>query len=316
MPRLIRRALRATRARPGVTLAELLVAMLLLAIIGGAMTRVMVKQNQYYKDYRATSSARRELRLGSSVLPAEIRSISTSGGDILAMSESEITMRAAIGSSVICAKPTNDTFVIPPGNLSHHVLTSFASTPVAGDTVFLYDENLLKGSEDDLWQKFAIQTVTNSAVDCPGGPYTDPVLDAPVVKFRIVYKLTTSPIPDSVKVGAVVRFTRPVRYKIYQESSGAWYLGLQEYKSGGWQAVDPLAGPYRPFASGDANPSGLQFRYYDTLGVRITDYTKRTDVGRIDVFLRTNAGRAAVTERHGTDLRDSVVMRVAIRNSK
>jgi hypothetical protein len=231
------------------------------------------------------------------------------------MSESEITMRAAIGSSIICARTAN-TFTIPPANLARHTLTSFASTPAQGDTAFLYDEGLLKGSEDDVWRKFAISTVTQSAVQCIGAPYTDVVLDPGATKPRTVYQVTAGPIQDSVKVGAVVRFTRPVKYRIYQETSGNWYLGIQEYLNGAWQTTDPLAGPYRPFASGDANPSGLQFRYYDTLGVRITNMALRNDVGRIDVFLRTNAGTAAVTERQGNLLRDSIVMRVAIRNSK
>ena len=306
------------RGRRGVTLPELLIVMLLLTIVGTAMIRVMVKQSQYYKDTSATASARRELRLGATVLPAEMRSISTAGGDILEMSESQVTMRAAIGSSVLCDRgPTGTSiFTIPPTNLAHHTLTSFAAVPVAGDTVFLFDDNLDKGAVDDVWRKFAIATVTSSAVACPGPPYTDPILDAPVLKRRIVFTVNGGPIHDSVKVGAVARFTRPVRYKIYQESSGSWYLGLQEHRNGAWQTTDALAGPYRPFASGDANPSGLQFRYYDTLGVRITNYANVTAVGRIDVFLRTNAGTAAVTERHGALLRDSVVMRVAIRNSK
>jgi prepilin-type N-terminal cleavage/methylation domain-containing protein len=311
MPRLIA----GPRGRRGVTIPELLVAMILLAIIGGSMTRVMVKQQQYYRDASASAAARRELRLGATLLPAEIRSISTAGGDILSMTESEITMRAAIGSGTICARGPN-VFYMPPTNLAHHTLTSFASAPVVGDTVFLYDENLLKGSEDDVWRKFAIGVATTNTAVCVGAPYTDPVLDLPATKPRLAYEVVGGPIQDSVKVGAVARFTRPVRYKIYQETSGSWYLGVQEYKTGAWQGIDPLAGPYRPFASGDANPSGLQFRYYDTLGVRITNYANVTAVGRIDVFLRTNAGTASVTERNGAALRDSIVMRVAIRNSK
>jgi hypothetical protein len=40
------------------------------------------------------------------------------------------------------------------------------------------------------------------------------------------------------------------------------------------------------------------------------------DVARVDVFLRTNAGASAITERHGNAVRDSILMRVAIRNFK
>ena len=66
-------------SRRGLTLPELLVAMLLLTIVGGGVTRVIMKQQQFYKDASRTAGAKRELRLGATVLPAELRSISSSG---------------------------------------------------------------------------------------------------------------------------------------------------------------------------------------------------------------------------------------------
>ncbi len=313
MPRLIGAARPARPARRGFTLVEMLVSMLLLAIVGGAMTRVLIKQQQYYRDSGRTAAARRELRLGATVLPAEFRSISSAGGDILTMSESDITVLAAIGASIVCAKGPA-WFAIPPVNLARQTLTSLATTPLDGDVVFLYNDSTLKGSEDDKWEQFTL-TGRSQTADCPGAPYTDAVLDPTGSKPRTRYTVAGT-IQDSVHLGAGVRFARQTRYKIYQEASGNWYLGMQEYKGAGWSGTEPLAGPFRPFQSGDANPSGLQFRYFDTLGVRITDFTQTKSVGRIDVFLRTNAGQAAVSERQGAALRDSVVMRVAIRNSK
>jgi prepilin-type N-terminal cleavage/methylation domain-containing protein len=298
--------------RRGMTLVELLVTMILVAIIGSAMTRVLVKQQQYYRDAAATADAKRELRLGATVLPAELRSISSSGGDVLVMSESEITMRAYIGSSIVCERTAaGDRFWVPPTDLAHQTLTTFVSRPEVGDTIFVFNENDLRGAEDDQWEKRVIASLDNSLAGCAGAPFTDPAFD--VGKARIRYHMNTA-LPDSVKTGAVVRFSRPVRYKIYQESSGTWYLGRQEYRSGAWQSLSPLAGPYRPFASGDANPSGLQFRYFDTLGVRITNMAQTSSVARVDVYLRTNAGVSAITERQGNTLRDSVLMRVGIRN--
>jgi hypothetical protein len=154
-----------------------------------------------------------------------------------------------------------------------------------------------------------------SSAACPGAPYTDAALDPPATKRRYEYTLDAN-LPDSVKVGAVIRFTRPVRYRIYQESSGKWYLGIDQYLGGAWGAPAPLAGPYKAFATGDNSGSGLQFRYYDSLGVRITDMANKTQVARVDVFLRTDAGASAITERHGNALKDSVLMRVAVRNFK
>jgi len=301
--------------RRGLTLPELLIAIIMLAIVGGGITKVMVKQQQYYKDASKTAGSKRELRLGASVLPAELRSISSSGGDILTMTEGEVKMRAYIGSSVICARSATDMIWLPPINLARHTLTSFIDRPDIGDTVFVYNENILKGSEDDLWEMRTIIAKDWSTTACPGAPYTDPVLDPPATKRRYRYQLDAA-LPDSVKVGAVVRFTRPVRYRIYQESSGAWFLGLEQYSGNAWSAPSPLSGPYKAFATGDNSGSGLQFRYYDSLGVRITNMANNKDVARVDVFLRTDAGASAITERHGNALKDSVLMRVAIRNFK
>ena len=309
MPRLTR-----GRDRRGMTLPEVLIAIIILAIVGTALTRVLVKQQQFYKDASATTVSKRELRLGASVLPSELRSISSSGGDILEMSESEITMRAYTGTSVICARTPNDEIWLPPANLDIHTLTSFVSEPQVNDTVFIYNENTEKGSEDDLWEQRYITAVGTSTAHCVGAPYTDATFDPPGTKPR--YHITLdSDLPAEVLVGAVIRFSRPVRYKIYQEASGNWYLGLQQY-DGAWGAASPMAGPYRAFTAGDNGLTGLQFRYYDTLGTRITAMANRTDVARADVYLRTNAGTSAITERNGATLRDSVLMRVAIRNFK
>jgi prepilin-type N-terminal cleavage/methylation domain-containing protein len=313
MPRLTP-VLRAAPRR-GLTLPELVVAILLLAIVGGGITRVMVKQQQYYKDASRTAGARRELRLGASMLPTELRSISSSGGDILTMSENGVIMRAYIGTSIICAFNGADQISVPPRNLARHTLTSYVTAPEIGDTVFVFNENTERGSQDDRWEQRRIVGMDLSNSDCNGPPYTDPLLDPPSAKGRRRYRLDAA-LPPEVTIGAVVRFTRPVRYRIYQETSGAWYLGLEAFTSGSWSSPAPVAGPYRAFAAGDNNPSGLQFRYYDSLGTRVTNMANQTDVARIDVFLRTNAGASAISERNGRALQDSVLMRVAIRNFK
>jgi hypothetical protein len=316
MPRLIPARSSAPRNRRGVTLPELLVAFFLLAVIGTSLVRVFTKQQQAYKDLTLTARMKRELRLGASVLPTELRSISSAGGDILNMSEGELEVRAFIGTSIICDRSWSsnlNSFRIPPANLAKHKLTTFLARPDKDDLVFLFNDSLSAGAEDDVWTLRQINaTPANDATACPGAPYTDPVLDAGKQRQNIILN---ADLPDSVRVGAAVRFARPVRYKIYQVASGNWYLGVQEFKSSSWQQIEPLAGPYRAFQLGDANPSGLQFRYFDTLGVRITDMNKTKDVGRVDVYLRSDSIPSAITERKGA-LKDSVVMRIAIRNSK
>jgi hypothetical protein len=300
------------------TIAELLVVLVLVSALGTAVLRVLNTQRQFYKDQANLIEGRRQLRLGAGVLPVDLRAMSTIGGDIALMAEDQLIVNAPIGSSIVCAK-TNSTLTIPPTNLAKNTLTSWYTPPLAGDTLYVYNENILAGSEDDLWEKFAITSVTSSNAACPGAPFADATLDPPASKPRYVLALDVSArtIPDSVHVGAVVRFVRPMRYQIQvQGSNGKSYLTLNEYSSGAWGGANPIAGPYRPFISGDQNGSGLQFRYFDTLGVRITDMSAKLNVGRVDVYLRSDKGNAAFKGRNQAPLRDSVVMRVAVRNAR
>jgi prepilin-type N-terminal cleavage/methylation domain-containing protein len=299
-------------ARRGFTLTEVMVTLFILSVVGVAIGRVMIKQQQSYRDTSREASMQREMRLATGLLPTELRSTSSAGSDILEMEENKVTFLANIGSSIICQKVGNTHFVIPPLNTAIITTTNWYTAPQPGDSVFLLDDGLLKGAEDDTWARRAIQSWATST-QCAGAPYTDAALDAGKTRYLIGIN---GVIPDSVRIGAVVRFARPVRYSIYAAPSGSWYLGYEELVNGSWSSVEPVGGPFRPFLAGDANPSGMQLRYYDSLGVRLTSAVDRQRVSRIDVFLRTQAGLAAVTERRPNNLRDSVMMRIAVRNFK
>lgn len=314
MPRLMQTHT-TSRPRRGFTLAEMLVSITILAIVGGAVFRVIVKQQQSYKDSTRTAAMQRELRLTGSFLPAEMRSASSAGLDVKSMQEDAVVFLANIGSGIVCDRSGVAQIILPPLNTAHVTTTNWYTQPVAGDSLFIYDEGMLKGSEDDAWVRRSIVSIGNSNA-CPGAPSTDAALDAGKPRWHV--NVSGGALPDSVKTGAVVRFARPVRYQLYQSPSVTrdWYVGFQEYVNGSWSAIDAVGGPFRPFQSGDANPSGLQFRYYDSLGVRLYPADNPSRLSRIDVFLRTNAGLAAVTERRPNDLRDSVLMRVGLRNFK
>jgi type II secretory pathway pseudopilin PulG len=300
--------------RRGATLAELIVVLVLFGIVGTALVKTMTRQQQYYADQNKLLDARRELRLGANFMPSDLRGVSSSGGDIISIAENQIVLNAPVGTSIVCARTANRVY-LPPTNLAKNTLTAWYSQPVVGDTLYVYDENLLKGSEDDTWDKFAVTDIDVSTL-CSPSVYMDAVLDPPATKKRYAVTLSGN-LADSVKVGAVVRFTRPVRYRLEQlGASGQWYLTLAEYRNGAWGSSEQIAGPYRPFIAGDAQPSGLQFRYYDTLGTRLATTALTKNVGRIDVYLRAERGAAKMTGRGGALLKDSVLMRIGVRNSK
>lgn len=305
------------RARSGFTLTEVMVTLLILGIVGGAIFKVLVKQQQSYNDTRKQADMQREIRLTSSYLPGDLRSLSSAGGDVRQMDENQLEFLANIGSAILCEKTSTTHFAVPPLNAADVITTNWYSTPVPGDSVFIYDDSSSTGSEDDLWQRRVVQTVDKNNGYCPGLPYTDPVQDAGKERYRFgVGGAGGDAIPTTSRLGSVVRFARPVRYRLYQETSGKWYIGFEQYVSGGWTAIEPVGGPFRSYAAGDAGESGLQFRYFDSLGVRLTSVTDAKRLSRVDVYLRTNAGIASVTERRPNDIRDSVMMRIAVRNFK
>ena len=312
MPRLNPRR-SARRRAVGFTLAEVLIVLMILGIVGTAVFKVLLKQQQAYRDTARQADMQREIRLTGSFLPAELRSTSSAGGDILAMAEDKVEFLANTGSSVICEKPTLSTIYLPPLNPAGITLTNWYSQPVVGDSVFLFNDGLDAGTVDDTWERSAVSAVGSSSGWCTGAPYAHPTLDGGKLRYSITL---TTVLPDSVKVGNVVRFARPVRYQLYSASSGKWYVGLQERLNNAWTSIEAVGGPFRPFAANDSPLSGLQFRYFDSLGVRLTSIGQAKDVSRVDVYLRTNAGMSAVTERQPNDLRDSVMMRIAVRNFK
>jgi hypothetical protein len=278
---------------------------------------VLVKQQQSYSDTRKQSDMQREIRLTSSYLPGDLRSMSSAGGDVLQMDEDKIEFLANIGSAILCEKTSTTHFAVPPLKAAHVTTTNWYSLPVVGDSVFVYDDSTSTGSEDDVWQRRAVQTVDANYTGCAGLPYTDPTLDAGKMRFRFgVGGAGGDAIPSTTRLGSVVRFARPVRYRLYQETSKKWYIGFEQRIAGAWTAIEPVGGPFRPYAATDAGESGLQFRYFDSLGVRITSLADAKRLSRVDVYLRTNAGLASVTERRPNDVRDSVMMRIAVRNFK
>jgi prepilin-type N-terminal cleavage/methylation domain-containing protein len=89
------------RARQGFTLVEVMVALTITALIGAALTSVLVNQSRFYDQQEKLSSARQVSRSAMNILMAELRMVETSGG-IVAASPTTITVDVPVAMGVYC----------------------------------------------------------------------------------------------------------------------------------------------------------------------------------------------------------------------
>jgi prepilin-type N-terminal cleavage/methylation domain-containing protein len=295
-------------ARAGFTLAELLATMTLLGILGTIVANLMLGQQRFYHRLNEQTGMRRELRTALGLVPSDLRGVSSSGGDLLAFNATSVTFRNTLGTSIVCGKPDNGTLDLPPLNTARHTLTSWYTQPQVGDSIFAFNEGVLRGAEDDSWTAMRITSIAQNAALCPASPYTDAVLDAEKQRWRV----TVSPvIPDSVKVGAGVRFVRSTRYTLTPSATSRYYLSRAEYLAGAWTAGIPVSGPYET-PVGVAG--GVRFRFFDSTGVEINNVANAVDVSRIDVLLRTQGATTSGSGGSPALTKDSLRLRIALRN--
>jgi prepilin-type N-terminal cleavage/methylation domain-containing protein len=315
------------RTRPGFSLTELMIVVVLVGIIGTILTTLLLRQQRFHRAVTSVTDARARMRDIATILPTDLRSISSAGADILAIDVNAKQFRAFIGTAVMCRFADAQVIEVPPQNLtSGNVLTAWITTPAPNDVAFIYDDGTTAGNADDTWQRFTI-TDTLSAVDatwCPPNttpPFTQ-VLDAAKTRYR--FTLATAPNQARVRVGAPIRFAREVRYSVYQGNDGQWYVGYERCTPN----VDPtqpgvcanrevLAGPVLPVTS-DTLTSGMFFVYYDQNGNRITNVAQANQIARISVGIRTTSEslrRASASQIQSTLVGgDSLRFTIGIRN--
>ena len=294
-------------ARPGVSLAELLVVLVIMGLVGSVIMRVILRQQRFYSSAAEITSTRADLRDLATALPGDLRGISSAGGDIYAMSDSSIDFRLPLGMATICQVGAGLTsVVVPPTSLaSRSGVTSWLSQPVAGDSVLIYDDGATTSISDDGWRLYKISGAPSSA-SCPNATgFTATAAEATAgTSFPL-----SSAMPATSPQGSAMMFFRRAHYGLFLTASGKTMLGYFDCPGGVCGAVTPVAGPFLPYA---LTGSGVQFTYYDSTGV-VT--AVKTNVARIDVVLRARtAVPVALVGGNRSYLTDSLAFTVSLRN--
>ncbi|MBL0938682.1 MAG: hypothetical protein IBJ03_07295 [Gemmatimonadaceae bacterium] len=296
--------------RSGFTLVELIIALCMTAMFGVVVARVMMAQQRYFQRIHELGSVRRELRTALGMLPADLWSLSTVGGDIADFSAQSLTVRSTLGASFVCARSGSNSIDLPPLGSARTTTTSWNSAPVIGDTVRILRSDS-SGVSGDYWSAHQITAISTSTAYCASSPYLDASLDGAKVRYRFT---VVPALPDSVTTGSAVRFTRPARWTLAKVTSGRWYLHRAEFLNGSWGTETPVSGPYMAPSSG-----GLVMTYFDSLGVSLTQLSERNRIARLEIILRGQgmtlpAAQGAPAGAIDKRIIDSLAFTVAVRN--
>lgn len=249
------------RARLGISIIEVLVAMVVGGVVLALITMIAVRQQRLFTDLTDGVALSGQLREAATILPIDLRGVSVAARDIREARDTSVELRGTIASALVCDTLANG-FVLAPTSDGASAYASYLTTLDAGDTAWLYTPT---DSIDD-WQPFAIASVgTPPSRQCASrGPHLS---DDERVLPRVSIALAAPPSSLLSAIGRPLRITRPARYSLYRASDGGWYVGEKDWNAAAarFNTIQPVSGPFLSPALG-----GLTFTYLDTTGASIS----------------------------------------------
>lgn len=293
------------KIRRGFTLVELAIALTLLLIVGGAVTTAVASAWRTHDDLEAARMARQATGDAADLLRAELRASSPAAGDLVAVWDSAIILRATTGASVVCSiTVARDRFTIPPLRPAVGApLTWWRDMPMGGDSIDVLDG---RGALPDTISRHAL--VRLGGAFCPQGSgfARSPADAAAAIELEV-----SPPLPSSIGSGAPVRFLRDTRYSIYRSATDSrWYLGIRERVGGAWTVIQPVTGPFSPATTGTG---GMSIHLLDTAGALVTASPYQA-VRALEISLRSAMGGAPRAAGRSRPVAESLHVVLAPRN--
>lgn len=206
--------------RRGWTLVESLVALVLLATLGTALTRLVLVQGRLAARFATRAMALESVTQANDWLAAELESGGSIGGssDLLAVAGDSLVYRAWRGAGLACGVGPGEVRVL------RERFTSWRAPQPGRDSLAL----LLPGdsAHPDTWLRLPV--LGSSASNCGGRP-------------AIAMAIGTMPAVTVTSL-APVRVYEVALVKLYR-SLGEWWLGARSVSGG--EGLQPVTGPYR-----------------------------------------------------------------------
>jgi prepilin-type N-terminal cleavage/methylation domain-containing protein len=279
--------------RAGLTLIELMVAIVIAGIVLGAICQTLQRNQEFYRSQSQILDVQQGIRAVAQLLPSELREVDGPAGDILAMGPDSISIKALRNTLFVCAPPVPAAGTIVTRNSQTF---GYRSVDPTRDRALVFRDGNPRIMSDDTWLDFAIASVATGAVCSDGTAGTTAKLSGSASRL------------DSVTVGSPVRTYEQVTYRLYVDSAGVGWLGVRSYVDGAWGAVSPIAGPLQ-------SAKGVSLSYYDSTGA-VTAVP--ANVAQIRLVVRGMSQAPIEVPGRRASLRqyqDSVTVRVALRNN-
>ena len=149
----------------GFTLVELLVAVVVMAILGTALTRMLISDSRFVSRQDAMISARHAARAAMNTMAVELRMVSDSG--LLAASPDSITARLPYAFGMTCQPlgPSLIASLVPPDSLTYaSAVPDGMALRAAGTYTVIEGINASSSSQSDKCTADSIRAI-------PGGMY-------------------------------------------------------------------------------------------------------------------------------------------------
>lgn len=298
--------MRIRESRGGVSLAEVVVVIALLGVIGGAISSALLHQQRFAGDTADLLDARNGVRDAIEVVSTDIRGSATAD-TIRLMADSAIELFASIGTSVVCRATAAASFALAEESARGNTLSSYLVQPDTGDLALIYSDSA--DASGSRWKRHRIAGFAT----IPAGPSCLP--DGVGPKEGFVLTIHTPPDPP-VRQGAPVRFVRRGRHSLYRSSDRAWYLGYRRCNALGASAcggIQPVSGPHGAY-SADTAETGLLFNYFDARGAEVPDAGSPLSVARVEITARAERRRRRLMSNPTSAVPPVARRSIAIRN--
>jgi prepilin-type N-terminal cleavage/methylation domain-containing protein len=290
------------RARRAFTIVEILVAIVLLGIIGGALVRLIIVQSQFTEKQMAARNARAVSRNAMNIMLTDLRMVQDNNG-LLGASNDSVTVRVPLAFGLFCARVSGIvTLSLLPVDSAMAALGEYGGWAYRDSTLETYSYADANTPISFNSMTSGVGTVCSNAVGGPG-------ISQVSYQGRTGRVVQTTDGPTGTPIGGWPVFVyQTVTYRFQTSSAFPGRLGLfRKVKTGSTTAtVDEIIAPF---------DTSAKFRYY-VLNADTAQTAVPADLNTVRGLQLYLAGSSPRIPQSGTATQAALVTGVFFKNRR